>query len=222
MRRRPAAFRSPRKVGRNEALGVEQDVTTLGRRLVALVTPLVAATAGCASAPAAQEIPMTYRDVSRALEARGVQLAPGSDAERRALERFQQALADFKSPDFRARLRDAYAEGVWFNDTLKTLTGRDAVESYLAASSDALRAGTVEFLGWTADGRGNYFLRWEMRLRFKRLAGGDEQVSIGMSHVRFDADGRVVLHQDFWDSAAGLWEHLPGLGGVLRFAKRRL
>jgi hypothetical protein len=177
---------------------------------------------GCASAPVAEEIPMTYREASRALEARGVQLAPGSDEERRALERFQKALSDFKAPDFSDRLRAAYAEEVWFNDTLKTIAGPDALQRYLAASADALRAGTVEFLGWTADGRGNYFLRWEMRLRFVKLAGGEEQRSIGMSHVRFDADGRVVLQQDFWDSAAGLWEHVPGLGGLLRLAKRRL
>jgi hypothetical protein len=61
-----------------------------------------------------------------------------------------------------------------------------------------------------------------MRLRFLKLAGGEEKRSIGMSHVRFDADGRVELHQDFWDSAAGLWEHVPGLGGLLKLAKRRL
>lgn len=165
---------------------------------------------------------MTYRETLSALEARGVLLAPGSETERRALERFQHALSDFKAPDFRARVRGAYAESAWFHDTLKQLAGRDAVERYFAASAEALHSGLVEPLGWTSDGRGNYFLRWEMRLRFKRLAGGEEQRSIGMSHLRFDADGRVVLHQDFWDSAAGLWEHVPGLGGLLRLAKRRL
>jgi hypothetical protein len=165
---------------------------------------------------------MNYREALLRREAAGVPLAPGSAAERRAIGRFQSALADFKASDFRDRIRDAYAESVWFDDTLKTIEGRDALERYFAASAEALLAGTVEFLGWTRDDRGNYFLRWEMRLRFAKLAGGEPKVSIGVSHVRFDAEGRVVMHQDFWDSASGLWEHVPGIGALLRFAKRRL
>ena len=43
-----------------------------------------------------------------------------------------------------------------------------------------------------------------------------------MSHIRFGADGKVVLHQDFWDSSGGLFEHVPGLGWMLRKAKARL
>lgn len=222
MRRARSAFRRARGVGRIAAADVAPTVTTSRRGLAPLLSLLVATTAGCATAPVAEEIPMPYLDTLRTLEAHGAQLAPGSAAERRALERFQRALSDFKAPDFRARVRDAYAEAVWFNDTLKSVEGRDAVERYLAASAEALHAGRVEPLGWTSDGQGNYFLRWEMRLRFKRLAGGEERRSIGMSHVRFDAEGRAVLHQDFWDSAAGLWEHVPGLGGLLRLAKRRL
>lgn len=222
MPRAPSGFRVARGVGRIAAASVALRVTVFRRGLAPLVSLLVATTAGCASAPAAEEIAMPYLETVRALEARGPQLAPGSAAERRALERFQSALSDFKAPDFRQRVRDAYAETVWFNDTLKSVEGRDAVEAYLAASADALHEGRVEPLGWTSDGQGNYFLRWEMRLRFKRLAGGEERRSIGMSHVRFDAEGRAVLHQDFWDSAAGLWEHVPGIGGLLRLAKRRL
>jgi len=194
-------------------------------RRFALAAPLsLASTIGCAGAPRPplEEPPRTYREALRRSEAAGAALAPGSAAERRALERLQHALSDFKAPDLRERLRDAYAEEVWFDDTLKTIEGRDALELYLAASADALLEGTVEFLGWSRDDRGNYLLRWEMRLRFAKLAGGEPKVSIGVSHLRFDAAGRAVLHQDFWDSAGGLWEHVPGLGALLRYAKRRL
>ena len=69
---------------------------------------------------------------------------------------------------------------------------------------------------------GNYYFRWQMTIRFKRLARGEEQRSIGMTHVRFDPEGKVVLHQDFWDSAAGLFEHVPVLGWMLRRVKQRL
>jgi hypothetical protein len=40
--------------------------------------------------------------------------------------------------------------------------------------------------------------------------------------LRFDRAGRVVLHQDFWDPAAGFYEHLPVLGPVLRWIKSQI
>lgn len=55
---------------------------------------------------------------------------------------------------------------------------------------------------------------WSIYRPFKR--------SVGMSHIRFDADGKVILHQDFWDSTGGLFEHVPGLGWMLRSVKSRL
>jgi hypothetical protein len=43
-----------------------------------------------------------------------------------------------------------------------------------------------------------------------------------MTLLRFDKQGRVVLHQDFWDSSAGFYEHLPVLGGVMRWIKSKI
>ena len=44
----------------------------------------------------------------------------------------------------------------------------------------------------------------------------------GVTHLRFDADGRVVLHRDYWDAAEELYEKLPVVGGLMRLIKRRL
>lgn len=164
---------------------------------------------------------MEYLETLARLEAGGAALAPGSDAEKRAVERFEGLLSDFKAPDFRQRVGEVYAEDVFFNDTLKTVRGAAAVEEYLAASADAVDEGTVDFLDRVVSD-GNYYFRWRMTLRFKRFGGGEPKVSVGMTHVRFDADGRVVLHQDFWDSVGGLFEHVPALGWMLRRAKKRL
>jgi hypothetical protein len=43
-----------------------------------------------------------------------------------------------------------------------------------------------------------------------------------MTHLRFDESGRVVLHQDFWDSAAGLYRNLPVVGYVLKLVDARM
>lgn len=162
---------------------------------------------------------MNYQQTLAALEARGPQLVPGSAAEDRAVGRFQQLLGDFKAPDFRHRIAEVYARDAFFDDTLKTVRGAAAIEEYLADSAAAIDKGVVDFQDLVAKS-GNYYFRWRMTIRFKKLARGQDTHSIGMTHVRFDADGKVALHQDFWDSAAGLFEHVPALGWVLRRAKK--
>jgi hypothetical protein len=44
----------------------------------------------------------------------------------------------------------------------------------------------------------------------------------GMSFVRFDDQGKVVEHIDYWDPAAGIYEQLPLLGTLMRYLRRRL
>jgi hypothetical protein len=164
---------------------------------------------------------MEYLETLSTLEEAGAPLEGGSAEERRAIESFQALLSDFKAPDFGRRIPEVYAEDVFFNDTLKTVRGVEEVQEYLTATADAIDKGTVEFLDVVSD-NGNYYFRWAMTIRFKRFARGQDKRSVGMTHVRFDSAGKVVLHQDFWDSAGGLFEHVPALGWMLRRVKRGL
>jgi len=146
----------------------------------------------------------------------------GSVAESDALARFARFFSDF-SPDKVERLVDqTYAADVWFNDTLKTLQGRDALRSYLKHSAQAVQSCRVEILDTLSNDRGDYYVRWTMVIRFKRFKPGEDTQTIGMSHLRFDRDGLVRLHQDYWDSSAGLFEHIPLLGAAIRAIKRRV
>lgn len=146
----------------------------------------------------------------------------GSPSEAEALARFARFFSDF-SPDKVERLVDqTYAPDVWFNDTLKTLQGRDALRSYLKHSAQAVQSCRVEILDTFCNDRGDYYVRWTMVIRFKRFKPGQDTQTIGMSHLRFDRDGLVRLHQDYWDSTAGLFEHIPLLGAAIRAIKRRV
>lgn len=181
------------------------------------------AIAGCATAARDSEENEVsdYLEALAEIGAAGTGVEPGSEAEREAVDGFKALLSDFKAPDFRQRVRQVYAERLYFNDTLKTIRDLDELAEYLGATGENLESGTVEFLDVVAD-EGNYYFRWRMSLEFKRFDRGEVHHSLGMSHVRFDGDGRVVLHQDFWDSAGGLFEHVPVLGWMIRRAKRRL
>lgn len=121
----------------------------------------------------------------------------------------------------RERIHDTFASNVHFNDTLKDVHGIDDLEPYLIESAQAVELCTVELQDVASSG-GDYYLRWTMDIRFKRFKKGETTRSIGMSRLRFDESGKIVFHQDYWDAASGLFEHVPLLGGVIRRIKNRL
>ncbi len=148
--------------------------------------------------------------------------ARGSEAEADALRRFATFFSDF-SPNKVEKLVDVtYAPEIWFNDTLKTLQGRDALRSYLAHSASAVQSCRVDILDTLSNDSGDYFLRWRMVIRFKRFKPNVDTETVGISHVRFNSAGLVSLHQDYWDATQGLFEHVPILGMAIRAIKRRV
>jgi hypothetical protein len=62
------------------------------------------------------------------------------------------------------------------------------------------------------------FLAWDFTFRMKRFSK-ERQCIRGASHIKFGADGTVVLHRDYWDAAEELYEKLPVLGGLMRWLK---
>lgn len=165
---------------------------------------------------------MEYLTVLEQLKQAPPAFERGSERERAALAQFARFFSDF-SPDKVEKLIDqTYAADVWFNDTLKTLHGREALRTYLRHSAEAVQSCRVQILDTLSNDSGDYFLRWTMVIRFRRFKPGVDTQTIGMSHLRFNGDGRVVLHQDYWDSTAGLFEHVPLLGFGIRAIKRRV
>jgi hypothetical protein len=142
-----------------------------------------------------------------------------AEAEREAIGRFDAFFGDVTVESIRSQIDGFYAPDVYFNDTLKTLRGRQAVEAYfirMPQHADFVRAKVID----NSRSGANYYVRWIMDVRYK---GAKETVStMGMTLLRFDKQGRVVLHQDFWDSSAGFYEHLPVLGGVIRWIKSKI
>lgn len=109
----------------------------------------------------------------------------------------------------------------FFNDSLKTVREREKLAAYLAESASAVDKCAVAIDEWTP-ARIGWYVRWRMTIRFRRFRRGVDTESIGISHIVFDREGRVALHQDFWDAAGGLYEHVPLLGALIRTIRQRL
>ncbi len=142
-------------------------------------------------------------------------VTPGSPQDAtQAGSRFTALYAQLDAPDLAERVAALYADQLYFNDTLTTLRGRDALVSYLQATAGRAGNMQVTLLGAVADGN-DIYLRWHMKFEFKALWRTAHSDTVGMTHLRFDNEGRIVLHQDFWDGAEGIYRHLPAIGAVI-------
>ncbi|VXC49076.1 Transcriptional regulator [Pseudomonas sp. 8Z] len=117
-------------------------------------------------------------------------------------------------------LGELYSDDVQFRDPLHEVHGLSAVRRYFAELYANVEALQFEFHGFDQVAEGEGYLRWSMRYRHPRLRGGTEIAVEGCSHLRWR--DKVYQHRDYFDAGALLYEHLPLLGGVIGWLKRRL
>lgn len=160
------------------------------------------------------------RDFTRAyLDA--LERYPGAPVEPAWLDRFVGAYGDFNGAALRQRINDIYAPELYFNDTLKTMQARSSLVDYLGHTAERLESMELSVLDRHYSGRDAY-LRWTMRTRFQAGWKEVDTTTLGMTHLRFNDQGRVVLHQDFWDSRQGVFQHIPVLGGLIESIRKDL
>lgn len=118
-------------------------------------------------------------------------------------------------------LRTIYDPDVTFVDPAHEIQGLERLTQYFTA----LYAG-VDNIGFTfhhplqQDGDG--YVQWRMTFTHPRIAGGGRISVDGASYLQFGGDGLVLLHRDYFDLGAMLYEHLPILGRAVTLIKRRL
>ncbi len=174
---------------------------------------------GCRTTPVVLDTAAPYRAALASATSKST-LAKGSDAERAAIARVKDFLSVMTADSVRAKAKLVYSDDAYLNDTLKTLRGNAAIEAYFLATVEGAESITVQFDD-VAESGGNYYFRWVMDTRLKKLRKGETIRTIGVTHIRFAADGRVALHQDFWDSTAGVFEHVPAVGTMIRGIKAK-
>jgi ketosteroid isomerase-like protein len=150
----------------------------------------------------------------------GVEPMPAdSPAEREALQRFRDFYAVYSADAIRANVREVYAEHAWFGDPYHTVEGIDAIEHYFLVMAEP-----VEHCTFTVDSvqraGSDYYARWTMTL-VSRASGKEPITAMGMSHVRFNREGKIVFQQDYWDTSAML-DRLPVVGFWTRLVKTRI
>jgi len=134
------------------------------------------------------------------------------------LIRFYQEL----SLDTVARLPSLYAPDAWFKDPFNEVRGTEAIQrifTHMFAQVASPRFIVTEKLR----DAGGAMLVWEFHFRSRGSWGGTQaQVIRGVSHLKFNAEGLVTYHRDYWDAAEELYAKLPLLGAVMRRLRKAL
>ena len=156
---------------------------------------------------------MTDPKLPEPLPAAGSTPEPARQSPALRLARFYETL----TPAALDGLDQLYAPDARFKDPFNEVAGTTAIRrifAHMFATTDAPRfvvtdcieQGEQAMLGWA----------FHFALRGRALTVR------GVTHLRFDAEGRVTLHRDYWDAAEELYEKLPVVGGLMRLIKRRL
>jgi ketosteroid isomerase-like protein len=116
-------------------------------------------------------------------------------------------------------LRGIYADDARFKDPFNQVQGVAAIARIFSHMFRTLDSPRFQVCAIVADGD-DLFLTWDFTFR-TRGAGAAAMAIHGASHLRFDAQGQVALHRDYWDAAEELYEKLPVLGALMRWLKKR-
>ncbi|MEE4330540.1 MAG: nuclear transport factor 2 family protein [Wenzhouxiangella sp.] len=139
----------------------------------------------------------------------------------RGLENFSASFSDLTREDLGERIESLYAENLYFNDTIHTFHNRDQLRDYMVKTGKGLDESVVKIDQVIRDDR-DVFVRWTMEFKTRVAGKKVHSKSIGMTQLRFNEEGQIVLHQDFWDSGNALFAHLPIVGFVVRSARNQM
>lgn len=159
----------------------------------------------------------------RKVDAAGQQnWAPGSAEEKAALDRFTGFLQGIGDANFiKENTSKIYSADAFLDDTLVVHHGAAAIERYFVKTAGNMTRCDVKIDDIAHSGK-DYYVRWTMVFEAPALSKGQPVHSVGISQVRFDREGKVSFHQDFWDAGKNFYEHLPVAGGVIGFIRKRL
>jgi len=180
----------------------------LGLLVIAILIP------ACAPNPDTQ---LRVREYKEALK----KTSSGSVSSDAGLENFTTFLQKIGDKEYvSANTAKVYAPDAYLNDTIVTHHGPEEIKAYFLETAENMSTYEVT-IDDTASSGNEHYVRWTMVFTAPALNGGKPVESIGLSHVRLNSAGQVVMHQDFWDSGMNIYGQIPVVGGVIETIRRR-
>lgn len=146
---------------------------------------------------------------------------PGSAEEQAMVQGVIDLFGDYSAANIQENLGRVYAEDFYFRDAFRAFDDRDTLLAYMLHGLKPLRKCEFVFADYSQTG-GDFYLRWTMRLNFASQPEDVWDESMGMTHIRFNSEGKVIFHQDFWDPTDVLYKRIPVVAQVIAAIKKRM
>lgn len=117
------------------------------------------------------------------------------------------------------KLDDIYHQNIIFIDAVHQIEGIDQLHHYFRNLYQNLSACQFEIEQVISD-KGQATVIWTMSFAHKKIKSGANIKVNGCSHLKFDT--KIYYHRDYLDMGQMLYEHLPLLGRVVKFIKKRV
>ena len=111
-----------------------------------------------------------------------------------------------------------YAHDAYFKDPFSEVSGLDKITPIFTHMFKQVENPRFAVTSTVLQGN-SAFMTWDFLFHMKRFSR-DEQCIRGATHFRFDVEGLVNYHRDYWDAAEELYEKLPILGSMMRGLKQ--
>lgn len=131
----------------------------------------------------------------------------------------QSALLDWYAaltPESLRALCLLYRTDAHFKDPFNDVRGHAAI-SRVFSHMFAVTVAPRFLLGENLSQDRRLFVTWD----FDFGLGQRRYLVHGSSLIKFDEDGLVASHRDYWDPTEELWQHLPVLGRPVAWLRRR-
>ena len=114
-----------------------------------------------------------------------------------------------------------YAEKVYFRDAFKLFHSSAEIREYFLEGLGGLEGANFSFNRVVRSG-GDFYIDWTMRVDFKKTPSGTWEESIGMTRMRFNSDGQIIFHQDYWDPTDIVYKRIPIAKQLIAFVKSKM
>lgn len=119
------------------------------------------------------------------------------------------------SPQNLNQIKELYQSDCYFKDPFNEFYKRDALEQLFADMFIKLQQSRFVIVETLSDAD-SAFIVWQFHFSVRQRA---LRIN-GSSHLKFDQQGLVVFHRDYWDAAEELYEKLPVIGFILKRLKK--
>ena len=115
-------------------------------------------------------------------------------------------------------LKNTFTNDIEFEDPFNKVNGKEEVIKIFSEMFEKIDNPKFQILelsyAQNFDKKLTVYLKWILNGKFKR---NKKSFAIkGVSEVKFNAQGKVVKHIDYWDSMTQLIVHLPYLGSLVK------